>query len=336
MQEIRGGMHSTRVKRLLFVSIALIGIILLLSSCARTPRVKNENEMIQDMAAFPSWCHGEDLPITDVSVIKRQTNEQNMSDTVYVTMTSENEDVRCTVGYILYYNLYDKGWLLDAVDEYPDGGWEAVPLHGVSDDVIESLMESYITSGQFDSMEVLGKEEDLEHGWVSVRFSAVKDHLYGTEYVEIEQGWEFYESSLSFCPKAEYIPIMRTLDLKETIIGATWTCNRHYGQFDPWADKFTVTVGGLEENNGDMLMNLVVFRERNTDWDVDSDEKVNWGLLRELSLEYITYDELEQKWTIPFGEAQNEYLFSEDDSDCFVEGDYFCFDLDTPGAGWFK
>lgn len=150
-------------KQLLAVCLLLVGV-LCLSGCGSSN--VSEKQIEEDLAAevdvtligidYGSYFEERDLEVKDVVINKRQTNEKD--DTVYCTVTMEDDWYQCSAEYVLIYNYYDQGgWILD--DYYAEDQM-ITPLQGVPEECAESELNNYF----FDTYELLDSSFD-EAAW---------------------------------------------------------------------------------------------------------------------------------------------------------------------------
>ena len=312
--------------------------LLLIFLLTRHPSPKGENDILRDVQESSAWfTTGGELTVTGCEITKRRTDEKNFSDVIYVDVFAENEDIDCTLSFIVKYELYNDGWELESVDRDGEGMWQIVPLHGMTDEQIQEKLDYYISAGWYDTVELIDRETQLDELSCNetVTLHATKDHYYGTEEFTLTQNWYFEPSICSYSavianPTVEDCSLI----LKDTIVGTTWTCNRYYDQFDAWPDKFTFTVEELSEEDGKVWIKFSIRRERNTYWDLGNSEPVNWGMTsRFVVSSFMEYFENENKWGFNM-EDKNEYLYSAEDDERFTENDWFCFSLEENGSGY--
>lgn len=86
---------------------------------------------------------GGDVAIDDLTIIKRQTRAADLIDTVFVTATGHNDNYKIIRSMKLSYGLYNEGWILDSVDDFPDGENRTEPLKGPDSSVIDKYFENY-------------------------------------------------------------------------------------------------------------------------------------------------------------------------------------------------
>lgn len=87
-----------RILKRLLVTLLILGTIVVLTSCGGTS-AKSEKEICKDiMASDDSFDYG--LKITSYNVEKRQTNEDEKTDYVWIDITAENEECVYYASYL--------------------------------------------------------------------------------------------------------------------------------------------------------------------------------------------------------------------------------------------
>lgn len=181
------------MKKKSFVLFLLMCCALLLCGCT-SQAVKTEEEILADMQErkLPEECEG--AVISGIEIIKRQTNQEDKQDIVYVTMQAESENAKLVRSYKLEYNLYDEGWVLDTVEQYSEGENSTTALGDPPVSVIDDFFarqneqinahnstyanesKDYIISNPvYSSWEVTGRETNFETGRSIVYVSASRE-----------------------------------------------------------------------------------------------------------------------------------------------------------------
>ncbi len=318
-------------RKLFFLCATAVLIFALLSSCDKA--AKSDKAIVEDLQADSRFFSAAEIQITDFTISKRQTATENRRDTVWITAVAGNEDISCELSYIMTYNLYNSGWLLDNVERDHEGKWEVNPLHGIDEDVINENIEAY-TENTFTTMEKINKSTNLANHTDIVTYAATKEHKYGNETMTVEQIFYFDPEDCCYYPASELSIYDRSLILKDAIIGAKWMCTRYHDKFDAWPDRFEIEATKLfQDEDGDMWVTFDISRERNTYW--GGNEPVYWGVHKSFAVPYfLEYLEGESKWGFNMYSTE-EYLYSKNDGERFTEDEWFCFDLDNDGVGYF-
>ncbi len=181
------------MKRKSIVLFLLICCALLLCGCA-SEEVKTEEEILADMQErkLPEECEG--AAISGIEILKRQTNQEDKQDIVYVTIQAETETAKLVRSYELEYNLYDEGWILDGAERYDEGENSTTALSEPPDSVIDDFFarqneqinahnstyanedaEYAISNPVYSSWEVTDRETNFETGRSIVYVSASRE-----------------------------------------------------------------------------------------------------------------------------------------------------------------
>lgn len=102
---------------------------------------KSEEQMLTDLEDRSFF--EESMILDSLTVIKRQTKQEDRTDVVYVTVKSHNEKVETARSFVLTYNLYNEGWILDDISSYWEGENTAKPLAGPDDSMLDALFLRY-------------------------------------------------------------------------------------------------------------------------------------------------------------------------------------------------
>ena len=119
-----------------FLCIFLILIFVLLSGCSKA--AKSEREILEDLQSNPVFISG-DVEISNYEIIKRQTDVDNRTDMVYITVQTDAPELTSSLTYELKYELYNDGWILESMQRYWDGPWE---FSGLTDNQLLSDIKS--------------------------------------------------------------------------------------------------------------------------------------------------------------------------------------------------
>lgn len=174
---------------------ALLGllIVLMFSLCGCGEKPKTEEEIPAELQVHPDFWNVQEVAIEEFTVIKRQTDEKNKTDKVYVEVTAGNDKVECHLGYCLNYGLYDSGWILDSVSDFSDVEKKIIPKQGPS----EEDAKKYLPEEGY-TVKSIG-EADLAAGTCVVEYEKVTEYplveriaLYTNQFVfsEEEASWK--------------------------------------------------------------------------------------------------------------------------------------------------
>lgn len=134
------------MKRKMLIFITAILIAVLFAGCGN--KVKNEEDLLVDLVADSSFYMVEGSEVTELSIIKRLTDEENKTDKVYVSINIDHEAATATQAYIMYYTCYNEGWLLDDIEEYygDEVEWTTVPKGAPTNEQIMEALIAYSNS----------------------------------------------------------------------------------------------------------------------------------------------------------------------------------------------
>ena len=119
------------------LTLIVLTTFCVLTGCSNTP--KNEKGIIEDLKASDQFISST-AEITSCEIIKRKTDTENHTDEVYVTVKGKNDVVSFTLSYMLTYELYNEGWFLEGISQYPDGPFDiqGLPEEQLKEDVINN------------------------------------------------------------------------------------------------------------------------------------------------------------------------------------------------------
>ncbi len=240
----------------IFITTALLGVI---TACGiGTPTVKSEEQLKADIIDKVSMFQT-DVEISSLKIIKRQTNEDKMSDTVYVEVEGIGPYYECVMSYIMYYSLYDQGWLLDTVERWYDGTWYGHPTGGVPEDTVRANFlpssSSYYNQPKYWTyrfIEITQQYVDTEAEncivYYKYAIESAPDSKYGYYLVNDSAMYKFdnealcyylESSDLSDHSDAQFIP-------SDTIIGETFS--KHESSWMTYSD-YTITIDSINDNH---------------------------------------------------------------------------------------
>lgn len=95
------------------VAILALACLLTLAACRSRSKLVDEKVIRNDIMCQDDVIYSSEMSMKSFQISKRQTNEDDKVDFVWVDFTAENEDCRYVVSCKLTYGLYNDGWLLD-------------------------------------------------------------------------------------------------------------------------------------------------------------------------------------------------------------------------------
>lgn len=179
------------MKRILKVLLIAAMLIIVLAGCGSTS-VKSEKMILEDFQinnyifeTYPNYS------VDDVVIVKRQTDIDNKLDKVYVDVTilSKNDvqNVEGHIDLILYYGLYDSGWILDNCESDLDGvnkGALFTPLSGYEIVNVEETLKSFYGAG-IENVSLISRNTDLESRTDVYIIQADDNHRFCKESIEV-------------------------------------------------------------------------------------------------------------------------------------------------------
>lgn len=205
-----------------------VSLMVILAGCGKA--VKNETEIKVDLQNHAGFYSEQDVVIQKLSIIKRQTNEKEKTDTVYVDADVSNDAVKGQLSYVLNYNLYDEGWILDNVSRYFEGEWNFTPLKGPEQGAADTAIKEKVSVPHFDK-----REDFLEQNLSRFYYSSDGRHYYKSHlcrYIAV------YVADFSFNTETglwEFNGVTRDTD--------TYYCYNCNGQINPDFDTQCRTCG---------------------------------------------------------------------------------------------
>lgn len=161
------------------------------------------------------------LDITDIEIIKQQTNVDEKEDFVFVCVKGQNEDFIAIRNFKITYVLYNDGWKYESIDLYSNENYnnETIPLHGVNADTLEDAFESndtFMVQGFNEATFYQGQIEKVESDTYREVYKQIKKYEY-----------DFFSDSIEMLAVCEWrdtywdiqMEYHNTLSLNESIYG---------------------------------------------------------------------------------------------------------------------
>jgi len=168
------------------VTDALLG-----GSTIGTPTEPKLMEDLLNSDALKEYAERLELEITDFEIVKRQTTPEDKTDTVWTQAALQDTEgtVQISGEYVMTYELYNDGWLLEHVDVTAQ---KVVPLSAPNPPAaqLENDVVQWGYSGLTD-VSIYDQTLDLENGKVSYSLTATDVHTYLTEYLDITLVYAF-------------------------------------------------------------------------------------------------------------------------------------------------
>ncbi len=127
------------MKKLLRLAGAVM-LLLALTACGQKPLDEQQLQQAVEACEDYAWMEAE---TTDFEVVKRQTNEDDKTDTAWVTIKGKADSFTVTRSYEVHSVLYNDGWKAEDVVAWydPETPDSAVPLAGPSEEEIRNYVE---------------------------------------------------------------------------------------------------------------------------------------------------------------------------------------------------
>ena len=155
-----------------FIIILLCIITLsLLSGCGK--KAVSDSQLQSDLynsVEFSKFSVEFGMEITNLEIIKRQTAVENKFDRVWISVDTASNTVEGKFYYIMIYNLYNDGWLLESVIEDKTDLWHFAPISGISDEEVSNYLPK--------NAEILSNEIDLENATQIVTYTYAESYRY--------------------------------------------------------------------------------------------------------------------------------------------------------------
>jgi|GEM_PF-2947014 len=213
---------------------------------------KATNEQItKDIKNHSGFFDIQDVKIDNINIIKRQTDEKETTDFVYVTVFGHCDDIKYELGYYLIYNLYSNGWILDNIERDQEGVWSISTV--TQNQILTDLQnDNFIKSrGLTISNRSINNYSDNVNTTsynVSVSCDAKNEDVsfsidYNFSYLLQKDGWEMVSSNIL----NQYATPLKTVSQKELDdFIATSDLNSKYDLIT-YVDRTTILNNNLDE-----------------------------------------------------------------------------------------
>lgn len=198
-------------RRIIALCMALC-CVLSLFGCGVAKTVKSEQEIMADLQEKGMPEENPDAKITELEIIKRQTNAKDKQDLVYVTIQAEAETAKYVRSYQVEYGLYDDGWVLDDVSWFEDGENKTVPLTEPGSAELDQFFRNVndginahnakysdedeaviISNPPYSSWEITSQETDVESGTATMYVQASRETPFLITHETMVLPWTFCE-----------------------------------------------------------------------------------------------------------------------------------------------
>lgn len=162
-----------KAKGVLFALLCLTTLLLLSACGGPESRIANTEKLKEDLSEqslFKNYVDMLDISISDLEVIKRQTTVEDKTDQAWVHVDVSGPRVEGDMYYLMTYELYNDGWLLETTEVLDEREWMLVPLCGVDD---EDIKYSLPAEAEIESIDT-----DLEMGIQTVTYTYTESFPY--------------------------------------------------------------------------------------------------------------------------------------------------------------
>lgn len=127
----------------IFLTLILVSCLLATLGGCGAPSAPSEREVesaLQNSSAFFDYFDSTSYTVDEFAIIKRQTNEESGTDTVWVQVAARDEYKSAQLSYIMSYVLYNDGWKLENISPDMVSMWEFTPLQGPTDKMVKECI----------------------------------------------------------------------------------------------------------------------------------------------------------------------------------------------------
>lgn len=167
------------------ISIILLLAMLVMCCTACSNLAKREKEIAKDISKKDSMFKKFSLDIKEYEVTKRQTNKEEKTDYVWITLEGANKEFEYIVDYKLVYVLYNDGWKLENY-ELLDSSYKALKSFDPS-------KEEKKLSKEYDNLTLV--DTTKKKNKTTLIYTAEENSEFLTTLVEIKVSAEFTPSS---------------------------------------------------------------------------------------------------------------------------------------------
>lgn len=136
------------MKKMHSIFLSFAALTLLLTGCGNS--VANEKKIQEDLTSYADFLNA-DEKITNVEIENRQTEKDAKTDTIWCSITTEDEECSYQKDVVLIYGVHDDGgWLLDDVAISSKKEWVIAPLTGIKEENVPTSLknESIVIDGE--------------------------------------------------------------------------------------------------------------------------------------------------------------------------------------------
>lgn len=136
------------------IVLIALAVFIILSLCGCGEKTKSESEILEDISEYDEFIFEYGVEIASSNITKRQTNEDEKTDYVFVELNGSTETFDYSAEYELMYELYNDGWMLENIEKTTYSYTASHP-----EDVLQSDADAIIESMEYDEWEFESREE---------------------------------------------------------------------------------------------------------------------------------------------------------------------------------
>ena len=167
--------------------LLLVGLVGVLCSCGHS--AKSESDILSDLQEIDDFFQDYNLSVDSSEILKRQTNQNDKTDYVWIEFNASNDDFAYYASYELTYVLYNDGWLLEDWDR---DSWSYYGLHPES--VEQAAADNVMSQQGYDEFTFNGRYEDRNQ--VIFDYIAYKEEYYVQTTYDVTVCYNFSPRSL--------------------------------------------------------------------------------------------------------------------------------------------
>ena len=190
----------TMTKKSLPKLIIISFIIFTLTGCKSGNQPVNERQLLADINASSTYLTAtKQVNFMSIEVEKRITDEDDRLDQVFVFVSGESDDLRCSVAYELRYTLYNEGWMLESVNDRNYELWDVKPKKGVPEEILTEAIDPFMQYGNhppltsegyvpYDEIVLTDTRENFEDGSADYDYDVITNYTYmtSTDHLTLE------------------------------------------------------------------------------------------------------------------------------------------------------
>lgn len=102
------------------LGIVLIAVLISMLGNLSSNNLKKEDDILDDVIEYDTFIEKYGIKLTQLDIVKRQTNEEDKTDYVWLNVSGGNNQFSYTASYEVTYFLYNEGWFVEKFDKTDD------------------------------------------------------------------------------------------------------------------------------------------------------------------------------------------------------------------------